>query len=219
MVNGILLENNAYATVIIRDCQFIGGSSNDENYTFVYGNDSTIIVLHSNSEDSDDHGSPGFFGDDFELILIVLVALVCMIIVCFIAVIKTFKTKRDQSKNVQREFDEHLANKKSDDHSNEGTSGNPTRTERSASKDKGDSVRAVTTNVRSLKTTSTDDDNAITAPEGKVDMSTRNVATFKTANSNVVQSNNPQGDRERVCGDGNASRFANSNAAHTIVYQ
>ena len=44
MVNGILLEDNAYATVIIRDSQFIGGSGTDEDYTFVYDSDSTLTT-------------------------------------------------------------------------------------------------------------------------------------------------------------------------------
>ena len=44
MVNRILLEDNACATVIIRDSRFIGGSGTDEDYTFAYESDSTLTT-------------------------------------------------------------------------------------------------------------------------------------------------------------------------------
>ena len=112
MVNGILLEDNAYANVTIRDSVFVGGSCTDEdynNYTFVYGNDSTLTIsglVTSNGCDSD--GSAGVFDGNFELILILLVLSVCIILVCFFVIIRLMKTKNEQSKNVQREFGENM---------------------------------------------------------------------------------------------------------------
>ena len=149
MVNGILLENNAHATVIIRDSQFIGGSGTGEEYTFVYDSDSTLtmpglanstkteapttsttistststlsstinIDSHSNTDDSEDsedsdndsHGISGFLGDNFEMILIASVVLVCIIVPCIgINILRFMKTKHEQAKDVEREFDENL---------------------------------------------------------------------------------------------------------------
>ena len=153
MVNGILLEDNAYANVTIRDSIFIGGSGTDENYTFVYGNDSTLTIsglitgddLSSNRSDSD--GSSGSFDGNPELILILLVLSVCIILVCFFLIIRLMKTKNEQSKNVQREFGENMPQNLSDA---EGTSGNHERDQSGKGNVNGGEVEIQQVNVATI---------------------------------------------------------------------
>ena len=153
MVNGILLEDNAYANVTIRDSIFIGGSGTDENYTFVYGNDSTLTIsglitgddLSSNRSDSD--GSSGSFDGNPELILILLVLSVCIILVCFLVIIRWMKTKNEQSKNVQREFGENMPQNLSDA---EGTSGNHERDQSGKGNVNGGEVEIQQVNVATI---------------------------------------------------------------------
>ena len=140
MVNGILLEKYAYATVIIRNTQFIGGPGTDTNYTFIYAHDSNVsgfntetttvvptttasIVVSTTTASIGGDGSNS--GDNNDIILIIVVVLVCiMIIVCVIGLIKFKKTKTDQSKNVEREFNEHLNNNTSRNGMNKAASTN-----------------------------------------------------------------------------------------------
>ena len=188
MVNGILLEDNAYANVTIRDSVFIGGSGTDEDYTFVYDNNSTLTISGLvTGNGSDSNGSSGFFDSNLELILILLVLSVCIILLCFFVIIRLMKTKNEQSKNVQREFGENMPHNLSGDA--EGTSGNHERDQ------------SGTGNVNG----------------GEVEMPQVNVATvaeLKPLSSNSLALNN-ENDNVDIVLNAHEAEFDDENSAHT----
>ena len=110
MVNGILLEKYARATVIIRDTQFIGGPGTNQNYAFFSGSDSTLnvsslitptptlTVVPTTTVSNEDEQTSGD-GYDTEIVLIIVVISVCILMVCVFGLIKLIKNKKDQSKN------------------------------------------------------------------------------------------------------------------------